>query len=178
MAAALLVTWPARASAEVRIGSLEVFLNDHDVSVNVALLGAVPPTFNESVESGIPAHVRYTVELWQLVRFWRDKLVTTKIVERHLTYNVVTREYRVTSLRGETRPVHSTRDLRDAIRVLSEVRASKLSPVSALAGTDVVYVRVRAETALNGENTFVSRMAGQAEETSRQSDFLTITRIQ
>jgi hypothetical protein len=178
LTAALVLAWHAPAPADIRIGDLEVFLNDHEVTVNVALLGAVPPAFNEGIESGIPAHVRYTLELWQYTRYWRDQLLTTKVVERHLTYNVVTKEYKVTSLKGETRPVHSTRDLRDAIRVLSEIRGTKLSPAAALGARDVVYVRVRAEAALNGENTFVSRMAGTAEETFRQSDYLTIVRIQ
>ena len=35
-------------------------------------------------------------------------------------------------------------------------------------------MRVQAETALNGENTFVARMAGTAEQTTRQSDYRTI----
>ena len=44
--------------------------------------------------------------------------------------------------------------------------------------TDVIYVRVHAEAALNGENSFVTRMAGTAEETMRQSEYRTITRVQ
>jgi hypothetical protein len=39
-------------------------------------------------------------------------------------------------------------------------------------------VRVQAETALNGENTFVARMNGTAEQTARQSDYRTIQRVQ
>lgn len=178
LVAALLLAWPPPAPAEIRVGDLDVFLNDHEVSVNVAVLGAVPPAFLESVESGIPAHIRFTIELWQYSRLWRDRLLNAKTVERHLTYNVVAKEYKVTSLKGEARPVFATREMRDAVRVLSEVRGAKLSPASALSSNDVIYVRVRAETALNGENTFVSRMAGTAEETIRQSDYLTIVRIQ
>jgi hypothetical protein len=178
LVAALLLAWPGPASAEIRVGDLEVFLNDHEVTVNAAALGAIPPTFNEGIESGIPAHVRFTFELWQYNRMWRDRLLSTKVVERHLTYHVVTKEYKVTSLKGEARPIYTTRDLRDAVRVLSEVRNAKLSPASALGATDVVYVRVRAETALSGENTFVSRMAGTAEETFRQSEYLSTVRIQ
>jgi hypothetical protein len=174
----LLAAGSAPAHAEIRIGSLEVFLNDQQVTVNVTALGAVPPTFLESVQTGIPAHVRFTVELWQFTPYWRDKLLTTTIIERSLTYNVVAKEYKVAAVKGEARPVYATRDLRDAVRVLSGVRGAKLSPASALGGVDVVYVRVRAETALNGENTFVTRMAGTAEETIRRSDYLTLARVQ
>jgi len=174
--AVLAVAVPAHA--ELRIGDLEVYLNDHEVTVAVAALGTVAPGYQESIQSGIPAFVRFTVELWRYNRMWRDRLLVSKVVERHLTYNVITKEYKVTFLKGETRPIYSTRDLRDAQRVLSEARPVKLTPASSLDPDDVIYVRVRAETALNGENTWVNRMAGTAEQTFVQSEFRTIRRIQ
>ena len=175
-AAALAAVPPA--SADLRISDLEVFLNDHELTVNVALLGAIPVTFHEGIQSGIPAHVRYTVELWQYQRYWRDNLLLSRVVERQLAYNVVTKEYKVTTLRGETRGPHVTRDLRDAQRVLSEVRGLKLTPAGSLDPVEIIYVRVRVEAALNGENSFVTRMAGTAEETMRQSDYRTMLRVQ
>jgi hypothetical protein len=168
----------APVGADLRISDLDVFLNDHELTVNVSLLSVVPPPFEEGVQSGIPTHIRYTVELWQYNRYWRDIRLLAKVVERQLTYNVVTKEYRVTSLKGETRAPHVTRDQRDAHRVLSELRGLKLVPAATMNPTDVIYVRVHAESALNGENSLVARMAGTAEETSRQSDYRTIRRVQ
>jgi len=165
-------------AAELRIGDLDVFLNDHDVTVRVALLGAIPPAFHEGLHSGIAAHVHLTVRLWRYNRLWPDRLVMTKHVERNLTYNVVTKEYRVTSLKGETRPAHVTRELRDAQRVLSEMPGMKLLPSSHLDPAGVFYVRVQADASLNDENTFLARMAGTAEQTFRQSDYYTLSRIQ
>jgi hypothetical protein len=173
---ALGVTAPARA--ELRISDLDVFLNDQEVTVHVVLLGAVPDAFQEAIQGGIPTHVRFTVELWQYNRYWPDQQLLTKVVERSLVYNVVTKEFRVASLKGETRPVHITRDVRDAQRVLSELRGLKMTPASALGASAVIYVRVNAEAALNGENTFFARMAGTAEQTFRQSAYRTIRRVQ
>ena len=178
LAAALALVVAAPERAELRISDLAVFLNDHEVTVHVVLLGAVPEAFQEGIQSGIPAHVRVTVELWQYNRYWRDQLLMAKVVERTLVYNVVTKELKVTSLKGEARPVHITRDFRDAHRVLSELRGLKMTPASALDPNAVIYVRVDAEAALNGENTFLARMAGTAEQTSRQSDYRTIQRVQ
>jgi len=178
LAAVLWIAVAAPAQAELRLSDLAVYLNDHEVSVHVVALGAVPPGFLESVQSGIPAHVRFTIELWQFNRGWRDRLLTTRVVERNLTYNVVTKEWRVSFLKGETRTIYTTRDLRDAQRVLSDIRGVKMTPASALDPTAVIYVRVNAATALNGENTFVARMNGTAEQTIRQSDYRTIQRIQ
>jgi hypothetical protein len=62
--------------------------------------------------------------------------------------------------------------------VLSEVRGLKLTPASAVDKTEVIYVRVRAESALNGDNSIVSRMAGTAEQAMRQSDYRTLQRVQ
>jgi hypothetical protein len=175
---ALVLVAASAAAADLRISDLDVFLYDHELTVNVALLGTIPLGFQEGLQSGIPTHVRYTVELWQYNRFWRDSLLLAKIVERQIAYNVVTKEYRVTSVKGETRSGHVTRDLRDAQRVLSEVRGLKLTPASAMGPAEIIYVRVHAEAALNGENSFVTRMAGTAEQTVRQSDYRTLSRAQ
>lgn len=174
----LSVALAAPVSAELRINELDVFLNDHDITVHAVALGTLPDTFHESIQSGIATHVRFTVELWQYNRLWRDRLLTTQAFERHLSYNVVTKEYRVTFVKGETRATYATRELRDAQRVLSEIRAHKLTPAAALDPADVIYVRVVAETALGGENTFLTRMAGTAEQAMRQSDYRTIMRAQ
>lgn len=173
-----LLTGATPARGDLRVNDLDIYLNDHDVTVHVVLLGTIPATFQEGLQSGIPAHVRYTVELWQYNRLWRDALIKSVIIERQLAYNVVTKEYKVISLKGETRPPHGTRDLRDAQRVLSEIQGLKLGPASGLDPAEIFYVRVHAESALNGENTFVSRMSGTAEQTMRQSDFRTIQRVQ
>ena len=175
-AAALAAVPPA--GADLRISDLEVFLNDHELTVNVALLGAIPVTFHEGIQSGIPAHVRYTIELWQYQRYWRDNLLLSRVVERQLGYNVVTKEYKVSAVRGETREAHLTRDMRDALRVLSELRGLKLQPAGSLDPAEIIYVRVHAETALNGENSFVARMAGTAEQTMRQSEYRTLVPVQ
>ncbi len=176
--AALILTVAAPAGADLRISDLEVFLNDHELTVNVAVLGAIGPAFQEGIESGIPTHVRYTIELWQYNPYWRDSRLLTRVVERQLVYNPVTKEYKVVTLKGESRTPHLTRDLRDAQRVLSEVRGFKLGASGALNPVEVIYVRVHAESALNGENSIVARMAGTAEQVMRQSDYRTLQRVQ
>ena len=151
-----------QAQAELRIDDLDVFLNDHEVTVHVVALGTLGPGVQEGIESGLPAHIRYTVELWQYNRLWRDRLLITHVLERRVTYNVVTKEYRITFGKAEDRAPYTTRELPDAQRVISEVRGVKLTPASALDPSGVIYVRVHAETALSGENNVLSRMAGTA----------------
>jgi hypothetical protein len=169
---------PPPVQAELRISDLDVFLNDHDVTVHVVAQGAIPVVFLEHVQSGVQTHLRFTVELYRYNRMRPDTRLVTRQVERQLEYNVVTKEYKIVSVRGETRSAYTTRDLRDAQRVLSELRGLKLTPASTLDPVEVFYVRVLAEAALRGEHTWVSRVAGTAEQATRQSDHRTIMRVQ
>ena len=162
------------AQAELRISDLDVYLNDHEVTVHVVLLGVIPAEYLESVHSGIPAHLRVVIELFRYNRLLRDRRVDRAILERTLTYNVVTKEYKVTLGPDERRPPTTTRELRDAERILSEARKVKMTPATSLDPAGVYYVRVNAETAVNGDSSWVARMSGLAERASRRSDYRTV----
>jgi hypothetical protein len=163
------------AQAELRISDLDVYLNDHEVTVHVVLLGVIPPEYLESVHSGIPAHLRVAIELFQYNRLLRDRRVDRAILERTLTYNVVTKEYKVSLGPSDARSPVTTREFRDAERVLSDIQGVKLTPATSLDLAETYYVRVNAETALNGDDSWMARMAGTAERASRQSDYRTLT---
>ena len=165
---------PARA--ELRISDLSVFLNDYDVTVNVVLLGAVPDTMHEALQSGLVSHVRLYVELWQQNRVFADRRVHARVVERQVSYNVLTKEYRVASVAGEQREPYLTKHLREAQRVVSQVRVHNLAPAASLNARELYYVRVRSEVTLGGVNSWFARFTGEAEETPWvQSDLLTTT---
>ena len=178
LSVALVLGLGGQTSAELRINDVDVYLNDHEITVHVVALGALGPSLQEGLSSGLPALVRFTVELWQYNRLWRDRLLFTHVLQRQVTYNVVTKEYRITFDKAEARGQYTTRELSDAQRVISEVRRVKLSPASALDPAGVIYVRVHAETALSGENNVLSRMAGTAEQAVRQSDYRSLMRTQ
>src|SRR5215467_2290725 len=157
----------AAADSELRISNLSVFLNDYDVTVQGVLLGAVPSSLTESLQSGVPVHVRFVVELWQ--QRFRDRLLQTRIVERQLTYNPATKEYKVVSVSGEDREPFMSKQL----------RAGKIAPDAALDPRELYFVRVRADVSLNGVNSWVARFNGEAAETGWvQSPLLTPTRRQ
>ena len=181
VAAALwMLAAPAAARAELRISNLAIFLNDFDVTVQVVLLGAIPESLYESLQSGIATHVRFQVEVWQYNRLLPDQRLTSRTIERHITYSVLTKEYKVVSLKGEPpQEPYVTKDLREAQRVVSGLRAGNLATASSLNPKDLYYVRVRADVSLGGVNSWIARFAGEAEETDWvRSDLLTVTRSQ
>jgi hypothetical protein len=168
---------PAMA-ADLKIGNVAVFLNDNDVTVHVVLLGALPSALHESLHSGIPIHVRISVELRQQGTF-RDAVVQQRSIERQVSYNVLTKEYKVGSVAGEQWNPYVTKQLREAQRVVSDLRVAQLFPGTQLDTRELYYVRVRAEAALGGVNTWVARFAGDAEETPWvRSSLLTLQRRQ
>jgi Domain of unknown function (DUF4390) len=175
--AGLAVPVPASA-ADLKVGNVAVFLNDNDVTVHVVLLGALPSSLRESLHSGIPVHVRLSVELRQQGTF-RDAIVQQRTIERQVSYNVLTKEYKVGSVAGEQREPYLTKQLREAQRVVSDLRVAQLFPGSQLDSRELYYVRLRAEAALGGLNTWVSRFAGDAEETAWvRSPLITLQRRQ
>jgi len=180
MAALWLLVTSAPAAAELRFSDRpEVFLNDHELTVQAVLLGAIPPSLHESLHSGVTTHIRFYVELWQYSRFWVNQILQARMVERQLTYNVVTKEYKVVPTAGEQREPYVTKDLREAQRVASEIRGLKLGRSAVLNPGELYYVRVRADVSLGGVNTFLTRMTGEAEETDWiRSTLLTVTRTQ
>jgi len=166
--------------AELRFSDRpEVFLNDHELTVQAVLLGAIPPAFYEHLHSGVTTHIRFYVELWQYSRFLPNERLHARMVERQISYNVVTKEYKVVSTVGEQREPYVTKDLREAQRIASEIRGLKLGPASALDPQGEYYVQVRADVSLGGVNTFLTRLTGEAEQTDWvRSPHLTVTRTQ
>ena len=153
------------AAADLKIATVSVFLNDNDVTVHVVLFDALPSSLQESLLTGIPVHIRLSVELRKQGTF-RDPLVQQRIIERQVSYNVLTKDFRVTSVTGEQHEPYVSKDIRDAQRVASDLRVSQLFPGAQLDARELYFVRVRAEAALGGVNTWVARFAGGAEETS------------
>ena len=180
LVAMVVVCLPATATpaeSELRISNLSVFLNDFDVTVQGVLLGAVPSSLTESLHSGVPVHVRFVVELWQ--QRFRDQLLQSRSIERQVTYNPATKEYKVASLGGEEREPFMTKQFREAQRVVSELRVGKVAPDTALDPQELYFIRVRADVSLNGVNTWFARWNREAAETAWvQSPLLTPTRRQ
>ena len=171
---------PTHAGAgSLRISNLVVSNSDNALLVNVVLLGALPNGIVEGLGTGIPATVRFQVELWQYNAWWVDRRVVAKLVERHVLYDVLTREYRVSAVQGETREPYVTRDVWEAERVLSEIRTLRLAPTGSLLPDELYYVRVRAEVrsgAPDASATLIPFVSSRVETGWEQSPLLTLLR--
>jgi hypothetical protein len=177
----LLAAGAARgAGALFRISNLVVTNSDSVLLVNLVLLGAMPDGIVEGLGTGIPAAVRFQLELWQYSSWWVDRRVVAKLVERQVVYDVLTKEFRVSAVQGEEREPYVTRDVWEAERVLSEIRAFKLTPLGHLNLDELYYVRVRAEVRSGAPDSSVSRIlpfvSSRAETPWDQTPLLTLRR--
>ena len=168
------------AVAPLRISNLVVTNSDSTLLVTLVLLGAMPDGIVEGLGTGIPAGVRFQLELWQYNSWWVDRRVVAKLVERRVVYDVLTKEFRVSPVQGEEREPYVTRDVWEAERVLSEIRAFKLTPMTHLNLDDLYYVRVRAEVRSGAPDSSVSTIlpfvSSRAETAWEQTPLLTLRR--
>ena len=169
------------AAAPLRISNLVVTNSESTLLVHLVLLGAMPDGIVEGLGTGIPAAVRFQLELWQYNSWWVDRRVVAKLVERQVVYDVLTKEFRVSPVQGEEREPYVTRDVWEAERVLSEVRGFKLTPIAHLNLDELYYVRVRAEVRSGAPDSSVSRImpfvSSRAETPWEQTPLLTLRRV-
>jgi hypothetical protein len=168
------------AVAPLRVSNLVVTNSDSTLLVGLVLLGALPDGIIEGLGTGIPATVRFQLELWQYNSWWVDRRVVAKFVERQVIYDVLTKEFRVSAVQGEEREPYVTRDVWEAERVLSELRGFKLTQMSHLNLDDLYYVRVRGEVRSGAPDSSVSRIlpfvSSRAETPWEQTPLLTLRR--
>jgi hypothetical protein len=170
----------ARAGESLRISNLVVTNADNTLLVSAVLLGALPDGILEGLGTGIPATARFQLELWQYNSWWVDRRVVAKLLERQVVYDVLTKEYRVTAVQGEEREPYVTRDIWEAERVLSEVRAFRLTSTAPLRPDDLYYVRLRAEVRSGAPDSSFSKIlpfvSSRAETGWEQTPLLTLRR--
>lgn len=164
----------------LRISNLVVTNADRTLVVSLVLLGSLPDGVVEGLGTGIPATVRFQVELWQYNAWWVDRRIAAKILERQVVYDVLTKEYRVSAVQGEEREPYVTRDIWEAGRVLSEVRAFRLVPITSLQSRDLYYVRVRADIRSGAPDSSLAKImpfwSSRVETAWEQSPLLTLSR--
>ena len=165
----------------LRISNLVVTNSERTLLVNMVLLGSLPDGIVEGLGTGIPATVRYQVELWQYNAWWFNRRIAAKILERQVIYDVLTKEYRVSPVQGEEREPYVTRDIWEAERVMSEVRILPLVPIGSLRAQDLYYVRARADLRSGAPDASFSKIVPfwsfRVETDWEQSPLLTIGRV-
>jgi len=110
---------------------------------------AAPDTYSadvrESVQSGLPTTLTYTVELRQSSLIWFDRTLSTATAAAAIKYDALTASYQVTRMTdGQVLSSDRTAKEDDAKKWATEFERVKLSNGDGLEANGEYYVRVRA----------------------------------
>ena len=108
-ALAALVSAAALADTIV-VKSAELRADEDGYVLNAEFELAINPTLDEALQKGVPLYFVLEFELARPRWYWFDEKVLTATTQYRVSYNALTRQYRVASgLLGQSRSTRSTR---------------------------------------------------------------------
>ena len=136
----LLACWPAFALA----GSIEPLRatlapSDDEIVLSAEFALNLGPRLEEAVSRGVPLHFKMEFTLGHPRWYWIEEHLASRTIEYRLTYNVLMRQYRLS-----TGGLHQNfPSLHDALRVLSRVVALPVAPVSRIKPSETYAAALR-----------------------------------
>lgn len=128
-------------AADVRVTPL---VTEGQVFASFSATGSYTRDVQESVESGLPTTLTYSVELRQASVIWFDRTVATVAVASSIKYDNLTRAFQVSKMTdGQVTSSESTNKEDDAKKWATEFERVKLSQGDNLEPNGEYYVRVR-----------------------------------
>ena len=138
-AAATLVPALARA---VEVTDLRVTRVEEHVTVTLSTRRVLSPRVRESLERGMPATVRLSVDVWRVRPGWFDQRAGTQHAEMRIARNAWSDEYQ---MRRQAGPLLTLLDLDEAERELARPMRVRVLPVSQLRDEARYYAIVRVQ---------------------------------
>jgi hypothetical protein len=128
MAAVLALLSPAAQADTIPVKSAELRIEDGEVLLNAEFDLNFNPTLEEALQKGIPLYIVLEFELTRSRWYWLDEKVAQTTLVNRVSYNALTRQYRVASgLLGQT-----FNSLEEVERYLGRVTSRPVAPASAL----------------------------------------------
>jgi len=126
---ALAVLSPGAHADTIAIKSVELRADDDAWVLNAEFELAINPTLEEALQKGIPLYFVFEFELLRPRWYWLDEKVLTFSTQHRVSYNALTRQYRVaTGLLGQTFD-----SLDEVERFLSRVTSRQVASLDQLA---------------------------------------------
>lgn len=126
---ALFALWvPAAHADTIPVKSAELRIEEGDVLLNAEFDLNFNPTLEEALQKGIPLYIVLEFELTRSRWYWLDEKVAQTALTSRVSYNALTRQYRVASgLLGQT-----FNSLEEVERYLGRVTSRPVAPASAV----------------------------------------------
>ena len=108
-------------------------------------LQELPDTFTQEVRNGIKKELEYNVGLMRIWENWLDEYVEGKTIIRTIKYDVIKKQYHLTSLEGRYLYEKTVKDLGEALKWLTTLNNVRLVRIGNLQ-QGRYYVRVSIES--------------------------------
>lgn len=126
--ALLALAIPAARADTIPVKSAELRIEEGEVLLNAEFELNFNPTLEEALQKGIPLYVVLEFELTRSRWYWLDEKVAQTVITSRVSYNALTRQYRVASgLLGQT-----LNSLEEVERYLGRVTSRPVASASAL----------------------------------------------
>jgi hypothetical protein len=97
VAVALLVLVPSARADPIAVKSAELRADEDTYVLNAEFELSINPTLEEALQKGIPLYFVFEFELLRPRRFWVDEKVLGFTTQYRVSYNALTRQYRLAS---------------------------------------------------------------------------------
>ncbi len=144
VAGALVVALPSEGAAGSSLAPPALVKLKGNLCVSTRLEGGFSETITETITSGIPATFSYEIELWRQRRRWKDKFIASKTLDRVVTFNSLTGEFKVKQKGSPGSWKRKSKHFKEVKDWVTRVDTLPLVKVSVLDPSNKYYVRVRA----------------------------------
>lgn len=133
-------------AGEERIADLTVAIDsNNEIRVSAELIRWMNPGLSEDIENGIPKDLFYTIVLKKRIGVWFDEEITSKTIKHTIKYDVLKKQYLITTGEGDTTQQKVAETRQEMIDLISKVNNVKMSLVKKLKTRHTYYVSVKAE---------------------------------
>jgi len=137
----------ALAGASPRIVLSNICQDEKFLYADLRLYDAIDSDLLKSIKDGVPAVVRYRIDLWKKRGIWYDKLVRSSGTTYKIEYNNWQMHYLVTCLDQE-RPPTGSQNVADLIHLVCNQPRIRICPLELLDSLAEYYISVSAEIRL------------------------------
>ena len=130
------------AAPAVELEGVRVTRVEGHATVSLRMLHVLSPRVRESLERGMPATVRMSVDLWRARTGWFDQRVKSESAEVRVARNAWSDDFQ---MRRQAGPLLTLLDLDETERELTRPMRVRTAPVTTLAEDGRYYAIVRVE---------------------------------
>ncbi|MGQ9603552.1 MAG: DUF4390 domain-containing protein [bacterium] len=135
------------AEASPRLVLSNIFKDEQSLCADLRLYDAIDSDFIKSIKEGVPAILRYRIDLWKTRGIWYDRLVRSAGMTYKIEYDNWHMHYLVTHLEQEKTPIASE-NVADLIHHVCNQTHMRICPLELLDSLAEYYISVSAEIRL------------------------------